>query len=180
MGAVETLEDLDGDGFVPRAAFFAQVCDRYGLDDDVHELVAAYRRSYPENVLPVDAETRAALGELRAGGWRIGIATNGEPSQQRKIELAGLDRLVDGWAISSLVGARKPEPAHFRAAAEACACVLGGGWMVGDNPEADVGGAVACGLRSAWIVRGRAWQLDAFRPDAAVVTVAEAVEAILA
>jgi FMN phosphatase YigB (HAD superfamily) len=176
---VETLEELDGDGFVPRTAFFAAVCERYGLDDDVGALVAGYRASYPENVRPVDAETGAALAELRAGGWRIGIATNGEPSQRRKIELAGLDGLVDGWAISSLVGARKPEPAHFLAAADACACALDGGWMVGDNPEADVGGAVACGLRSAWIARGRDWQLDAFRPDVAVATVAEAVELIL-
>lgn len=153
--------------------------DRYGLDDDLGELVAAYRRSYPGHVRPVDEETRTALAELRASGWRIGIATNGEPSQLRKIELAGLDELVDGWAVSSLVGARKPEPAHFRAAAEACACALEGGWMVGDNPEADVGGAVACGLRSAWIARGREWEVDAFRPDAAVATVAEAVRLIV-
>ena len=86
---------------------------------------------------------------------------------------------MDGWAISSLVGARKPEPAHFRAAAAACASALEGGWMVGDNPEADVGGALACGLRSAWIARGRDWQLDAFRPDAEVATVAEAVQLIV-
>ena len=95
------------------------------------------------------------------------------------IELAGLVDLVDGWAVSSLVGARKPEPAHFRSAAEACGSALEG-WMVGDNPEADVGGAVAAGLRSAWITRGRTWELDAFRPDVSVATVPEAVELILA
>jgi putative hydrolase of the HAD superfamily len=164
---------------VPRADFFAEVRRRYGVEDPVAELVAAYRRSYPEGYRPVDGETRAALAELRARGWRIGIATNGEPTQGRKIELAGLAGLVDGWAISSLVGARKPDPAHFRAAAEACACSLDGGWMVGDNPEADVGGAVACGLRSAWISRGREWALDAFRPDVSAATVADAVGAIL-
>jgi hypothetical protein len=64
------------------------VRDRYGLDDDLGELVAAYRRSYPGHVRPVDEETRTALAELRVRGWRIGIATNGEPSQLRKIELA--------------------------------------------------------------------------------------------
>jgi putative hydrolase of the HAD superfamily len=51
--------------------------------------------------------------------------------------------------------------------------------MVGDNPGADVGGAVACGLRSAWISRGRDWQLDAFLPDVSVATVAEAVQLIV-
>ena len=52
--------------------------------------------------------------------------------------------------------------------------------MVGDNPDADIAGALACSLRSIWLDRGRRWTETAYRPDAICSTVAQAVERILA
>jgi HAD superfamily hydrolase (TIGR01549 family) len=173
------LERADGDGLLPRAALFEQVRARYRLDDPVNELVAAYRKEYPRCFEPVGRETLAALGELRKRGWKIGIVSNGSPTQEAKIDAAGLREAVDGCAISEVVGARKPEPEIFHAAAELCGCVLDGAWVIGDSARADIAGAVACGLRSIWISRGRRWEVADYRPDRIADSVPEAVRYLL-
>jgi len=62
-------------------------------------------------------------------------------------------------------------------AAEGAGCALtgglpDGGWMVGDNPHADIEGGAAVGLRTIWIDRGR----EATAPEATAV-VKDVVEA---
>ena len=177
--AIAWLQEADNDGLSPRAEFFAHVRSRYDLVDPIEDLVAAYRRDYPRCVHPVPRETELALWELRTRGWKLAVVTNGGPSQAAKIAAAGLVDAVDGWAISEVVGARKPAPAIFQAAAAACSCSLDRAWMVGDSVEADIGGARACGLRSVWISRGRGWPEPSYRPDAVAESIASAVEFIL-
>lgn len=177
---IEWLEEADSDGLTPRFEFFAQVSSRYALPEPVEDLVAAYRHDYPRCVQPPPEETRAALRDLRERGWKIGIVSNGSRSQQTKIATAGLAEAVDGWAISEVVGSRKPEPAIFHAAASACGCTLEGAWVIGDSARADIAGATACGLSSIWISRGREWMEEGYRPDAIAETIAEAVAHILA
>jgi putative hydrolase of the HAD superfamily len=99
--------------------------------------------------------------------------TNGPAFQEAKLRASGIDRLVDGYAVSDLTGARKPSPAIFAAAARACGCgdaeawvgSLEAAWMVGDSASADIAGARAAGLRSAWIHLGRRWDEAAALPD---------------
>lgn len=135
-----------------RDEFFARVRERYGIAESVEELWRLYRRGMPQFVELRD-EVRDGLTALRAAGWRLGIVTNGEEdSQLGKIERTGLDRLVDSVAVSGALGVRKPDPEIFRTAAEGAGCALAdGGWMVGDNPGADVAGGAAVGLRTVWI-----------------------------
>ncbi|MFE4551589.1 HAD family hydrolase [Streptomyces sp. NPDC056785] len=96
---------------------------------------------------------RQGLEALRGSGWTIGIATNGAGDVQRaKLAATGLAPLFDGICVSGDVGARKPERRLFEAAAtEYGASLNADGWMVGDNPVTDMGGARAedCG-RSGW------------------------------
>ncbi|MEU8945574.1 HAD hydrolase-like protein [Streptomyces sp. NPDC048489] len=61
-------------------------------------------------------------------------------------------------SLSGEVRARKPERRLFEAAAAECGALLSaGGWMVGDNPETDMDGARAAGLRTLWVANGREW-----------------------
>jgi len=173
------LEAIDDDGLKPRAEFFAKIRARYAISESVEVLVTAYRHEYPRCIPALSEETRAALRELRAVGWKIGIVSNGSPSQAVKITAAGLEEFVDGWVISQVVGVRKPDAAIFRAAAEVCACSLEGGWMVGDSVGSDIAGAIAAGLSSVWISRGRAWTEPTFKPDAVAGSVGEAVTRII-
>ena len=156
--------DLDNDGHVHRPDYLAAVRERFRLPMTQARLESDYHRVYPEYVRPPAAETLAALRDLRAQGWRVGVVTNGAPSQEAKMRHAGLVDCLDGWAISDVVGVRKPNPAIFRAAAERCAGTLDGAWVVGDHGPADIAGASALGLPSVWLRRGRRWPHAAYRP----------------
>jgi putative hydrolase of the HAD superfamily len=100
--------------------------------------------------------------------------------QERKLRRAGLDGLVAGWAVSETVGFRKPDPRIFGAAAEIGGLPLTGAWMIGDNAEADVGGAVAVGIDSVWLHRRRPWPdlpyAPTLRSDSCAAAVREVID----
>jgi putative hydrolase of the HAD superfamily len=100
----------------------------------------------------------AGLRSLRAAAWTIGIVTNGASDIQRaKLATTGLAALVDGVAVSGDLEIRKPDLRLFQLAASRCGVSLAdGGWMVGDNPNGDIGGGHRAGLRTIWL-RGRPW-----------------------
>ena len=162
------------DPYQKRDEYFALVRERYGLTEPVEDLWRLYRRRMPELVELRD-EVRDGLVALRRAGWRLGIVSNGEADNQLgKIKRTGLDRLVDSIAVSGALGVRKPDAEIFRIAAEAADCELsGGGWMVGDNAQADIGGGAAVGLRTVWIDSGKGESA----PTAATSVVGDVVDA---
>jgi len=172
--------DADDNGFRPREDLFRLIVDRFALSETVDQLAGRYRESY-YSAFRCDAEVIASLGKARQSGFKIAIITNGPTwSQKIKIAAAGLTELVDACCISEEEGAWKPEEALFRAAAMRCGERLEGGWMVGDNPINDIGGATACGLRTVWMRIGRSWapELD-FTPTWQVDRFPEAVDLVL-
>ena len=173
---VPWLVELDAYGYTSREEVFTRVRERFYFAEPVDALVAAYREEYPTFARPPSAEAVALLSGLRSRGWRIGVVTNGHPVQFRKLEVAGLDTLVDTCCVSELEGVRKPDPAIFERAAERCGEPLAGAWMIGDNPQADIGGAHALGLSTIWLRHGREWEEPAFGPTLAV----DSLEAVLA
>lgn len=103
---------------------------------------------------PLFPETEQVLTALKARGYRLGLVTNGVPDLQReKLDRSGLAGWFDAVAVSGELDCGKPDPGIF---AYACAtlgvspveCV-----MVGDNPERDMAGAMAAGMRSVWVQR---------------------------
>lgn len=170
----------DWDGFRPRDLVFGDLRERFGIEDPVEDLVEEFEATFAGFLEPVPEPLRSGLVGLRETGWRLGIVTNGSPAQARKVVASGLDALVDGVVISEVAGVRKPAARIFALAAEACGATLEGGWMCGDNPEADIGGGVAAGLRTAWLHHGRDWPESlAWRPDLTCGTAAEAIEGVL-
>jgi HAD superfamily hydrolase (TIGR01549 family) len=174
-----TLAELDHDGFRDRTDFLTAVKMRFGLDETVETLLADYDERYPRSYRPEHAAI-TQVARLRAAGARVGIVTNGRPSQALKLDVTGLGAAVDGVCVSSLVGARKPDRAIFEEAARRCRADLAGGWMVGDSPEADIEGGRHAGLRTAWLRRGRDWPDRFDQPDLVTGSVTAAVDAILA
>ena len=154
--AVPFIIDADGDGMVGWETWMAQTIDRFAIDTTVDEMRAAFHDRYLAGY-QLEPEVAAGLRRLRSAGWRIGVVTNGPPSQAQKITGTGLDRLVDGWAVSEEVGVRKPDRRIFEVASERCGSALDGGWMVGDSAPADMVGARNAGLVSVWLHRGRTW-----------------------
>ncbi|MFF6940776.1 HAD family hydrolase [Streptomyces lavendulae] len=175
-------ERLIGDALRARAypEDFEKLRDSLSLADSVDSLWGAY-------VVGMAARARCRPGlhddlrGMRAAGWTLGVVTNGAVDiQLAKLESAGLADLFDGVCASGEVGVRKPAPAVFHAAAERCGTTLAkGGWMVGDNPETDIEGGRAAGLRTAWVSAGRQWPTGVRSPDLVAMTASEAIGSLL-
>jgi len=52
--------------------------------------------------------------------------------------------------------------------------------MIGDNPEADIGGGHGAGLRTVWLSRGRNWPHHDYKPDQQAPDPAAAIRQVLA
>ncbi|MFJ6214214.1 HAD family hydrolase [Streptomyces sp. NPDC092296] len=170
------LFDLLADRATPH--HFARVRDRFGLSGSVQALWDGYRSDIAATMV-CPPEVLSGLERLRAGGWRIGVATNGAADIQRaKLSATGIADRVDATCTSEEAGTRKPDPAVFREAARRCG--VGDrpleGWMVGDDPVNDICGARAVGLRTVWIDRGRHWPDGLGLPDHQVTDARAAID----
>ncbi|GAA1429327.1 hypothetical protein GCM10009601_44350 [Streptomyces thermospinosisporus] len=145
---------------------FDAICTRYRLATSTDELWRTYCADIAASV-SCPGEVLDGLEELRAAGWRVGVATNGAVDIQRaKLRATGISERVDGLFVSEEADARKPQTRHFALAAARCGTVLGdGGWMVGDNPVNDISGGRSAGLHTIWICNGRSWPPDDPGPD---------------
>lgn len=175
---VDWLLTVDGDGYPPRARVASAMRERLGITrpDLVEELLFGHVRD-----IEVDPSVPAALRRAAGHGWVPVVVTNGTVRQQElKLRSTGLDRLVAGWVVSEAIGVGKPDPRIFAAARAVAGLPAAGGWMVGDNPVADVGGGAAAGLSTVWLHRGRQWPEESFRPTGVAGDFAQAVDLILA
>ena len=84
----------------------------------------------------------------------IGIVTNGPTEvQHAKLELLGIDRLVDFVLVSEEFGVAKPEPAIFCEALRLAGVQPEEAIFVGDSVEFDMAGAQAAGIPTIWLNR---------------------------
>ena len=176
-GARTAIQDADADGFRPRDEFFTELKGVLPLRDSLESLLADYHVSYPSRYR-IDSETLVSIRRLRSEGYKVGVVTNGPPSQWAKFEAAGIEAEFDAVSISSVVGSWKPDFAIFENAARQCGLALDG-WMVGDSPAADIAGGIKAGLRTIWMTRGRVWGEDSYAPEFTAASIPEAVEIIL-
>jgi len=177
---VSWLIERDGDGLAPRDEFFAQVIEQFLLDESVESFAESYHRNYVQSFRCTD-EVIAAVGWVRQAGFKTAVVTNGPTrSQSAKLAASGLSDVMDACCVSEAEGFWKPDAELFRIAAKRCNESLEGAWMIGDNPVADIGGAAALGLKTAWMRLGRTWPEDlGYRPTLEVDGVPEAVDVIL-
>jgi putative hydrolase of the HAD superfamily len=121
----------------------------------VAELVGRYHRHRPPARPYPGAE--AALGRLRAAGFRLFLVTDGDGDAQRhKVAALGLgpwfDELVftGDWAEPQ----RKPSPFPFQLACGRLGLAPARCAYVGDNPDCDVQGPRALGMLTVGVATG--------------------------
>jgi 2-haloalkanoic acid dehalogenase type II len=123
----------------------------------------------------------AVLAELRAAGVSLAVCSNFSHSQTALaiLEAAGLRWHFDAILVSDAVGFLKPRPEIFRATLGALGATPEQTLHVGDSLVADVAGAAALGMRTAWLTRRVAKPDDALAkhtgppPDHVVADLAE-------
>jgi putative hydrolase of the HAD superfamily len=141
---------------------YLAILDEFGGRAEHADILLADYRAYCAHFAKPFDGMRAVLEELRARGLALGIVTNGETEfQSRQVEALELDKLVDAILISEREGLRKPDAALFLRAATACRAEPSRCLFVGDNPMADVLGAHAVGMRTAWFHGTVEWPSDA-------------------
>ena len=161
---VDWILDVDADGLTDRWDVAEALRDRYLLRSSAIDLVEALRDGVLRNTR-LDPLVACALRIAGDAGWVPVVVSNGTTRQQEaKIRQTGLDRYLADWVISEEAGVSKPNPRIFSIAAERARMRLSGAWMVGDSPEADIGGASAVGLPSVWLHRGREWSDSRYAP----------------
>ncbi|WP_337867993.1 HAD family hydrolase [Meiothermus sp.] len=148
--ALKTLHD-----WAPsfRAAVWNETLARQNIYDEALCEALAHRYFSERRLYPRYPEIDELLKAL--SGYKLGIVTNGVPDLQRdKLEGFGLKDRFQATAVSGELDIGKPQRGIFdhicRALdVEPSVCV-----MVGDNPERDVAGAAAAGMKSVWVERG--------------------------
>jgi len=98
-------------------------------------------------------DTVPALRALRAAGVKLVAASNWDVSLHEQLARTGLTPLLDGALSSAEVGAPKPDPEIFTRALALAGARPDEALHVGDDLDADVGGALAAGLRPVLIDR---------------------------
>jgi putative hydrolase of the HAD superfamily len=118
-----------------------------GVDADVEEalLAAIVFEPFPDTV--------PALRALRAAGVRLVAASNWDVSLHEQLERTGLTPLLDGALSSAEVGSPKPDPEIFTRALALAGAQPEEALHVGDDPVADVDGAIAAGMTPVLIDR---------------------------
>ncbi len=91
------------------------------------------------------------LLERLARTHRLGVVSNFSGNLRPCLAALDLLQLFTVTADSTLVGVSKPDARIFRYALAALACSPDLAWMIGDNPEADIGGAARLGLKTCWL-----------------------------
>ena len=149
---LEVAVRFDRNGMAARKESFPRIARELALSDELAErLMDDYRAKFPASctLFPGVNET---LEALRGAGLRLGLITNGSTVMQSgKLDAVALRAQLDAILISEAEGLSKPEVAIFHLAAARLDASPAHCVFVGDNPDADVRGAKAAGMRAVWI-----------------------------
>lgn len=134
-----------------RTIRFQRLLDLYRLDHPAEELSFDYRTYLSESTHMLDG-AKELLEQLHPK-YRMGLVTNGLQEVQRpRLANTGIEHFFEFVVISDEIGVAKPHAGFFdyayeRMEAAAKDTVL----MIGDNPNADISGALNYGFDACWL-----------------------------
>ena len=120
----------------------------YKISDElIHLLSEEYINKLPSNNYLFDGAIE--LLEYLQPKYELHIITNGfEEVQGLKLEKSGIKKYFNKIITSESVGVKKPNPRVFEFALEKAEATSTNSFMIGDNLEADIIGALNCGIAS--------------------------------
>lgn len=148
-------EELGKDGPLDLTMVLSAVLGRLEqrLPPDLDSVVARIVEAYAAEVRPAPGAAEL-LGRLSAAGVRLALVSNGPVDMQRAaLRNLGFERHFRAVLISGDrdVAARKPAARIFSLACTGLESVPERTLMIGDNPEADIAGALGYGMHAVLI-----------------------------
>lgn len=117
----------------------------------------------------------SVISQLKAQGYLLGAITNGNADIRR----VGLDSSMTFQVSADGAGVAKPDPAIFTQALVRHQLQPGEVIHVGDNPDHDVAGAKAVGMRTVWVnLTGQARAAHLPAADAEITCLSELPQAV--
>ena len=154
---LRTFHDLDGNGRVPRPAFFAGM-SRVAFTGVSPPEIATHFNSTAWLKPILFPGALNIVKAFKSNGYAIGVVTNGSSlSQNSKIANSGLSPYLDAFVISEEFGSKKPDPAIYEEIVRRLQIHPAASWFVGDDPICDVVGPAKFGFATAWIARHIPW-----------------------
>jgi len=132
--------------------------------------------------LPAFDDVPDALAHARACGLRMFAFSNGRPEAvEGLLQAAGIRQFFIGIVSVDAVRSFKPNPDVYRYFLQSSGAAASGAWMVSGNPF-DVIGALAAGMRAAWVRRTPAAVFDPWglEPTLTVGSLAGLADAVAA
>ena len=140
---------------LPTQERFTVLLERLAVPDEalVLRLVEVHMAALRAQVRAIEHHPRV-LADLHAR-VPLALCSNFSHSETalRVLREAGLDMHLDAVVVSDAAGIRKPRPEIFQAVLDALGTAPEATLHVGDNLSADVAGAAAVGMRTAWLTR---------------------------
>lgn len=128
-----------------RAPIFETLLDARDSDADPDAVATSYREHIADALVPVDG-AEAFLADLRER-YPVGLLTNGPRVAQRdKLATLGWEEIFDVALVTGELTAGKPNAAAFEALLEALGSEAAETAYIGDDVNADIGGAGDAGL----------------------------------
>jgi putative hydrolase of the HAD superfamily len=129
-----------------RLLYFQRLIELAGLKTQALialDLEQTYWRAFLNAARLFDGVTEF-LDDLRLIGAPVAVVTDlAAQIQFRKLVHFGIDHAIDYVVTSEEAGADKPARAPFALARDKIGAVAGPVWFIGDDPDADIGGAAA-------------------------------------
>jgi putative hydrolase of the HAD superfamily len=148
---VDLLIKMDDHGHNRPPRLHHALAESLGFATHLADRLEDYFRSRYPHQCQISKDTLNTLTNLRAGGIKLGLITNGPTQwQSRKIECMGIASMFDTILISEAEGVQKPDHRIFHRALERCGTVAPESIFVGDHPEIDIQGAKSAGLIPVW------------------------------
>ncbi len=184
MGADEASRALaevvlrDGHGHRPRREFFAWLAARHPVAGPCGAQVETrFRQDFPRCIAQ-DAAAATLLSRLLEAGVELALVSNGNASfQMAKLRACGMASFFsrDRLLFSSALGFAKPDPRVYDLLIRKLGMPPEAILFAGDDPQCDIAGARAAGLRTCLVKRpGRL--TDASGADITLSSLADLLE----
>jgi FMN phosphatase YigB (HAD superfamily) len=165
MAAAESTPDLD--------VYHTVMLEHLGVVPSAGLLAELVRPVRATVVLELFGEVVQTLETLRSRGVRMAVVSDAWPNLRQLHADLGIDGFFEAYAISAVLGCRKPDPRMCRHASDALGLEPAECVFVDDDPDL-VAAAVELGYQGRWMRRTSSDRVDEAIPI--VTSLAELIE----